>query len=242
MYGHNSRPNICARSEPFILDSIFQHASEDPLEPKELLRDAADGIKLAMQRDLVDVCEVAGFVDTLLSTPSPFSEEKLGGGPWQVVYSRGRLLWKGWSAPGKVVNMKNAASQDFRPEDRTAVNKAEIFGSNVFVTVSGKYCPRSERPRREGIKPPAERAAPDEDNEEQVESTPVKIDVRIDGGMLHCFGKTLGLPFIKGQASFDVMYLHDDLRVLRSGNSADSGLVVQIRQEVLSKICGRHLE
>jgi hypothetical protein len=53
---------------------------------RELLRDAADGIKLAMQRDLVDVCEVAGFVDTLLSTPSPFSEEKLGGGPWQVAH------------------------------------------------------------------------------------------------------------------------------------------------------------
>ncbi len=51
---------------------------------REVLRQAADGIKHAMQFDPVNICEVAGFVDTLLSTPSPFSEQKLGGGPWQV--------------------------------------------------------------------------------------------------------------------------------------------------------------
>lgn len=51
---------------------------------REVLRQAADGIKNAMQYDPVNICEVAGFVDTLVSSPSPFSEEKLGGGPWQV--------------------------------------------------------------------------------------------------------------------------------------------------------------
>lgn len=235
-----SRREVLAKAEHSGIQDVLHQALGDPLEPEEVLRQAANGIKHAMQFDPVNICEVAGFVDTLLSTPSPFSEEKLGGGPWQVVYSRGPLLWQGWSAPGKVVNMKNVASQDFRPEDRTAVNKAEVFGGKVFVTASGSYCPDDElqqqHQKQQGNK------EGEEEEEDQVQQTPVKINVSIVGGQLHWFGRTIGLPFIKGKGSFNVMYVHDDVRVLRNGDNANSGLVVQIRQEVLPELCSHHLK
>lgn len=234
---YRSRSEVHDQAESSGLKDVLHHALGDPHEPEAVLRQAADGIKQAMQYEPVNICEVAGFVDTLLTTPSPFVEEKLGGGPWQVVYSRGQLLWQGWSAPGKIVNMKNVASQDFCPENRSAVNKAEIFGSNIYVTASGSYCPASVRRQQQ-----QEGAEEGQEEENQVQQTPVRVNVSISGGNLHCFGKTIGLPFIKGKASFNVMYLHDDLRVLRSGNSVNSSLVVQIRQAVLPELCAHHLK
>ena len=59
----------------------FQHVSFARSEP---LKQAADGIREALGAELVNCAEVAGYVDTLLATPSPFEEAKLGGGPWQV--------------------------------------------------------------------------------------------------------------------------------------------------------------
>jgi len=37
------------------------------------------------------------------------------------------------------------ASQDFRPNGRTVVNKAEVFGEKVFVTANGTYEPQVPR-------------------------------------------------------------------------------------------------
>ncbi len=38
------------------------------------------------------------------------------------------------------------ASQDFDPDARTAVNKAEVLGSRLFVTASGMYSPAVSSP------------------------------------------------------------------------------------------------
>lgn len=48
------------------------------------LQQAADGIRQALGEEVVNCAEMAGYVDTLLASPGPFDERKLGGGPWQV--------------------------------------------------------------------------------------------------------------------------------------------------------------
>jgi len=200
------------------VDEIFPRLFGSQLTPINPLQQAADGIRQALGEEVVNCAEMAGYVDTLLASPGPFDERKLGGGPWQVVYSRGTLLWQGWSAPGKVAKFENPASQNFDPEHRSAVNKAEVFGRNVFVTASGTYSPAA--------KPPAEG---------ETLLTPVKVAVTIDKGALHWFGKEISLP-IKGKAAFYVMYLDDNVRVFQNGKKPGSSLVVQVRHDVLPRL------
>ena len=64
----------------------------------------------------------------------------------QVVYTRGPLLWQGFTVLGNTLNKKrlaprsNAPSQEYNPADRSVINRATILGA-VSVEASGTYAP-----------------------------------------------------------------------------------------------------
>ena len=64
----------------------------------------------------------------------------------QVVYTRGPLLWQGFTILSnslfkkKLAPRSNAPSQEYNPADRSVINRASILGS-VAVQASGRYTP-----------------------------------------------------------------------------------------------------
>ena len=64
----------------------------------------------------------------------------------QVVYTRGPLLWQGFTVLGntfqkrKLAPRSNAPSQEYNPADRSVINRAAILG-DVAVEASGSYAP-----------------------------------------------------------------------------------------------------
>lgn len=189
------------------------------------------GLQAARQTVLREVASLSpnrqaldAAVDTLVAGQVPFRESLLGGelsqvvlvaaasrrltaeaplagGPWQVVYTRGPLLWKQWTAPGKLAGSNNKvcvprgagavsdkyysqpslqaglpssvlqASQAFEPRDRTVLNQGEIAGERFFVTAGGTYEPLDDSPR-----------------------CPKRIKASIEQGTLHLLQWTLPLP------------------------------------------------
>lgn len=65
----------------------------------------------------------------------------------QVVYTRGPLLWQGFTALGnsfskrKLALRSNAPSQEYNPAERTIINRASILG-DIAVEASGSYEPQ----------------------------------------------------------------------------------------------------
>lgn len=194
-------------SSPQTVSTFLRGLLAPAIRPADPLLQAAEGVRQSIASGNEAV--IPGLVDTLLSGGRPFEERRIGGGPWQVVWSRGPLLWQGWSAPGKLANFRNEASQDFDPVGRTVVNKAEVFGETFFVTADGTYEPQGD-----------------------TSSTPVEVQTFVTGAKLHAFGKELALP-IRGKGTFTILYCDDSLRLLRGSNSS---LVVQIRADVLQKL------
>jgi hypothetical protein len=126
----------------------------------------------------------ARLVDALAAAQLPFEESKLGGGPWVVVYTRGSpQLWKSaWEAGKRVSGRQNEASQEFDPDGRTALNRAEFFGGSLFVTAAGTYEPLAGGGGGAG---------------------PQVVRADIERGALHAFGREIPLP-IRGSGTFEV--------------------------------------
>ena len=63
-----------------------------------------------------------------------------------MVYTRGPLLWQGFTVLGnsffkkKLAPRSNAPSQEYNPVDRSVINRASILGG-VAVEASGRYTP-----------------------------------------------------------------------------------------------------
>lgn len=125
-----------------------------------------------------------------------------------MLYTKGRLaLWKATYEPSrKLLNGNNKASQDFDPTRRSALNKAEYFGGQLYVTASGTY-------------QPADASA----------ETPKLVNVSITSGSLHVLGADIPLP-IRGKGVFEICYLDESLRIFRSAGS----YAVQVRQDKLA--------
>lgn len=83
--------------------------------------------------------DIDTLVDILTTSTQPFNPRDIGEGPWQVLYSRGPLLWKALTAPGRVVNPTNEFSQAFDAQQGTVVNKGELFGERLYVTARGQF-------------------------------------------------------------------------------------------------------
>eukprot|EP00877_Chromochloris_zofingiensis_P012112 jgi/Chrzof1/7154/Cz02g13040.t1 len=154
------------------------------------------------------VTELSALVDELSSSSLPFKAQLLGGGPWQVLFTKGRpQLWKTTFQSGKLLNRNNRASQDLNPQGRTVINKAEYYGDKLYVTASGTYEPLDDG----------------------ATNMPKAVKANIQQGNLHIFGFDIPLP-IKGTGMFEVMYLDDTLRIFKSGAS----YAVQAREDRLT--------
>lgn len=157
-----------------------------------------------------DASRVSEIVAQLSSTALPFNESLLGGGPWEVVYTEGAFLWQIYTSPGKILlGRKNAASQAFNPSTRAVLNAGEIAGENLFVTATGEYTPQDSST-----------------------TLPKDIDVRVDGGTLHVYGKEISLP-IHGRGEFAIAYLDDTLRIFRAPGGRVS---VQVKKSSLDRL------
>ncbi len=56
-----------------------------------------------------DLSRAGELVDILLDSRLPFKEALIGGGPWEVVFSRGPLLWQGFTAAGNALSKRRLA-------------------------------------------------------------------------------------------------------------------------------------
>lgn len=152
--------------------------------------------------------------DALIAAKVPFKEALLGGGPSQVVFTRGPLLWQLSTQSGSRVSSAtgNQAWQDFRPSSKEVVNYGELLGSSVFATASGSY------------------QAADEER-----LCPKLVRASIERGALSVWGLEIPLP-IRGQGLVYVAYLDDQMRIFQATNGS---LSVQVRQDLLPKLLGR---
>jgi hypothetical protein len=156
-----------------------------------------------------DAGRVGELVDVLLESRQPFDEALLGGGPWQVVWTRGPLLWQAYTRPGQLLaSRQNRASQDLDPASRRVRNRGELLGAQLFVTADGSYAPQDDS-----------------------RALPKAVDVSVTGGALHAWGRRLPLP-IRGKGTFTIAYLDDKVRLFRGGKS----LSLQIRQDALEQL------
>ncbi|KAL4451569.1 hypothetical protein ABPG75_007231 [Micractinium tetrahymenae] len=179
-----------------------------------------------------DTAVVSEACDELMEACVPFKEADLGGGPWQVVYTRGPLLWQLWqggtnaSARGRMADPGgNKASQNFDPSTRRVVNRGELLGPAVTVTASGSYEPvpgetggSSSSGSSGGGSGSAARTAG---------RCPVLVRASIEGGALEAWGARLPLP-IRGSGLVEVAYLDSQgLRIFRATNGS---LSLQMRE------------
>lgn len=134
--------------------------------------------------------EIFELIERLTSSTEPFKEELLGGGPWQVVYTSGPLLWQ------RITGGKRAAkaSQEFIPNGRQIINRGTFLGTRAEVTAQGTY-----------------RLAEEED----ATSLPMRIVASVATGQLIAFGFNIPLP-IKGSGLVDLLYLDQNVRIFRS--------------------------
>ncbi|KAL3134719.1 hypothetical protein ABBQ32_007722 [Trebouxia sp. C0010 RCD-2024] len=172
----------------------------------------------AMIQAVSDDAERFGqLVDVLLASELPFKESSLGGGEWQVVYTRGALLWQQLTAPGQVKSTgrlsyksKRKAGQDFSPSDRLVLNKGELLGSHVVITASGTYEPQ-----------------------DTATNLPKLVKANISGGHVVAWGRRIPLP-ISGTGFFSVMYVDDTVRVF--SDQKKGTVSVQIRADKLRQL------
>lgn len=212
--------------------------------------DRASGGKVAVARQRLvqqlssprpDTAAISEACDELMAACVPFREADLGGGPWQVVYTRGPLLWQLWqggtsgAARGRVARPDgNQASQDFDPSTRSVVNRGELLGTAVAVTASGSYEPVQGEASSGGGGGPAggggwsRRAASGR--------CPALVRASIEGGALEAWGARLPLP-IRGSGLVEVAYLDPQgLRIFRAINGSVS---VQMRERPRPRQPGR---
>lgn len=182
--------------------------------------------ELASERP--DKAVISQACDELMAAKVPFREGDLGGGPWQVVYTRGALLWQGLntSPGGRVVNStSNQASQDFDPRTRRVVNRGELLGPAVVATAGGSYEPvdRSSSSGSGGKGTSTKGGS----GSKSSNRCPILVRASIEGGSLQAWGQEVALP-IRGSGLVEIAYLDaSGLRIFRATNGSIS---VQMRQ------------
>jgi hypothetical protein len=204
-------PSSNVRSQ-LLISYIFHY----DLRRNELASARNELLNCIAQDDPAKSARISQLIDILISPenrPPPFTkkqEQLLGGGPWQVVYTRGAFLWQVYTSPGKLVTgSSNRAAQDFNPYTRAVLNIGEIFGPAVQVSAVGSYTPTNSNT-----------------------TLPKEIDVTITGGEINAWGNRIALP-IKGKGKFFITYLDDTIRIFKS---TGGGITVQIREDKLAKL------
>lgn len=196
-----ARRYCTTRGRMALVPKVHAALDKQPLA----LSSASDELFQLLTSDAPDTGRVSDLVDYLSKTQLPFNESEIGGGPWIVRFTKGwPLLWSAVYGQAKVLNRKNRASQAFDPKRRIAVNKAEYFGGEVFVTASGTYEPQGKG------------------------NLPKTLNVTINKGSLHAWGKVIPLP-ISGTGSTELMFSDERIRIFYAKGS----YAVQVRESAL---------
>ena len=144
------------------------------------------------------------LVDALTADSRPFTPSDIGQGPWQVVYTRGPLLWRTLAPPGRLLDPSNEFSQDFDWRQGTVVNRGTLWGGAVALTAQGTYTALGT-------------------------TLPLRIRATVASGALQV-GSLLRVPLpICGAGEVDLVYADRDVRVFRQPNG---GLAVQVPRRV----------
>ena len=76
---------------------------------RSIVDDARAELLELVREGSTDLSRAGELVDILLDSKLPFREAQLGGGPFEVVYSRGALLWQGFTAAGNALSKRRVA-------------------------------------------------------------------------------------------------------------------------------------
>eukprot|EP00884_Botryococcus_braunii_P021585 jgi/Botrbrau1/810/Bobra.0352s0007.1 len=121
-----------------ILRQLFPSAKED--KRRGVLK-AREELWEALKKGGVPRQKVDDLVDVLISNPVAFDAKMLGGGPWEVCYTRGALLWQQLTQAGQTARgrPKQLAYQDFDPSEGTVLNFGQLLGPQLYVTAEGTF-------------------------------------------------------------------------------------------------------
>ena len=76
---------------------------------RSIVDDARAELLELVRQGSTDLSRAGKLVDILLDSKLLFREAHLGGGPWEVVYTRGPLLWQGFTAAGNALSKRRMA-------------------------------------------------------------------------------------------------------------------------------------
>lgn len=142
----------------------------------------------------------------------------------QVVYTRGPLLWRAATSPGRLLAPRNEFSQAFSPRSRAVLNVGQLLGQRLYVTAEGSYAPKAAAVA--GARGGAAAAA----------TMPVDIVASIERGALHVLGARVPLP-IRGSGEVQLAYLGGPVRVFRAPSTGS--VTVQVRRDELQRLLDR---
>ena len=72
--------------------------------------------------------DVGALIDALCASGAPYRPALMGGGRWVVRYSRGPLLWRAASAPGKLLGAGAGRSgQEFLIKESRVINTGAVL-------------------------------------------------------------------------------------------------------------------
>lgn len=148
--------------------------------------------------------QLDALVDALATSTQPCPPQNIGDGPWQVVYTRGPLLWRTLAPPGRLLDPVNEFSQTFDWRRGTVTNRGTLLGGLISLTAEGRYSVLGA-------------------------SLPLRVTARVTSGALRVGSLQVPLP-IRGEGEVDLVYVDERVRVFRQANG---GLAVQVPRRTL---------
>ncbi|KAK9831087.1 hypothetical protein WJX74_003034 [Apatococcus lobatus] len=176
------------------IGQLFQRPglSQVALEQQELL-DLLDS-------PAADEARIDELIDILGNSKQPFTEASIGGGPWQVVYTKGPLLWQQLTSPGAGgKRVRQGGSQEFIPEGRRLVNFGSLLGGLASVSANGTY-----ELQEDGEASP---------------NLPKTIMAKVAGGSAKIGDLQIPLP-IKGTGTVDLLYIDNSIRIFQNSQGS----------------------
>lgn len=173
--------------------------------PRQRLRRIRDALLDALRTTTPPpAAQLDALVDALVCDNQPFKPSDIGEGAWQVVYTRGPLLWRTLAPPGRLIDPLNEFSQAFDWQRGTLLNRGTLLGGAVALTAQGRY--HASGP-----------------------TLPLRIRATVSSGALQVGALRVPLP-IQGRGEVDLVYADGTVRVFRQPNG---GLAVQVERETL---------
>ncbi|KAK9831088.1 hypothetical protein WJX74_003034 [Apatococcus lobatus] len=202
--GCKSHVNLCPTAEGC---TVFLNKSRNSGEDWAAFSETRSQVALEQQEllDLLDSpaadeARIDELIDILGNSKQPFTEASIGGGPWQVVYTKGPLLWQQLTSPGAGgKRVRQGGSQEFIPEGRRLVNFGSLLGGLASVSANGTY-----ELQEDGEASP---------------NLPKTIMAKVAGGSAKIGDLQIPLP-IKGTGTVDLLYIDNSIRIFQNSQGS----------------------